>query len=386
MAWITMLTIMAIMTVSLRLTTGMDWLQALFGASLCVIGAYSFRGIIMSIMSFFFITDAFLYNDEIYYTITTYIMPLSLLFFAVLRAAIIPDNKLKVLLSNSVQLKHIVVYEIVSAINLTIIKFGRILSLDVIWYTEIALSASVLTLGMLIYSIYQSINIIEFLEYKLSAQMLEERFNRQLLHYKSYQKYTESFRKFKHDYKSLMTTLKTLIRAYENDKAIDLIDDIFDDMNKRVQVHKRYSDNVVLDAMLQDLANICEENKISFTSKAFLPKNTKLTLIEGVKIMSNISNNAIEACLKVPASERFIEVLSVDYSQWVMLQMTNSYTGQVSMKNGKLMTTKTDKYGHGFGLNIVRDIAEGLGGFVVYDIDSNKKAFKIKIHIPKTKF
>ena len=109
MAWITMLTIMAIMTVSLRLTTGMDWLQALFGASLCVIGAYSFRGIIMSIMSFFFITDAFLYNDEIYYTITTYIMPLSLLFFAVLRAAIIPDNKLKVLLSNSVQLKHIVV-------------------------------------------------------------------------------------------------------------------------------------------------------------------------------------------------------------------------------------------------------------------------------------
>ena len=216
--------------------------------------------------------------------------------------------------------------------------------------------------------------------------MLEERFNRQLLHYKSYQKYTESFRKFKHDYKSLMTTLKTLIRAYENDKAIDLIDDIFDDMNKRVQVHKRYSDNVVLDAMLQDLANICEENKISFTSKAFLPKNTKLTLIEGVKIMSNISNNAIEACLKVPASERFIEVLSVDYSQWVMLQMTNSYTGQVSMKNGKLMTTKTDKYGHGFGLNIVRDIAEGLGGFVVYDIDSNKKAFKIKIHIPKTKF
>lgn len=383
MTWIIMLTIIAIMTVSLRFTTEMNWLQASYGASICVISAYCFRGILMSILSFFFVAENLIHNDEIYYATTIVALPLSFLFFYILRVTVLPDDKLKVLLNNSVQLRYIVVYEMIAAINLTIINFGRVLSPDAIWYTEIALAASVLTIGMLIYSIYQSTTSIELLEYKLRAEILEEQFNRQLLHYKSYQKYTESFGKFKHDYKSLMTTLKTLIRAGENDRAIDLINDIYEDMNKNVQVHKRYSEDVVLDAILQDLANICEEGKIRFTFRVFSPKNTKLTLIDSIRVMSNITNNAIEACLKVPEEGRFIDVFCADYSRWVMLEVSNSYDGQVNVSNGKLTTTKSDKYTHGFGLNIVKGIVEGLGGFVLYDIDSKKKVFKIKIHIPK---
>ncbi len=383
MFWVVMILIIIIMTFSLRLTTGMNWLQSLYGGAMCVLSAYCFRGILISTLSLFFGSKNLLHNNNIYYTITVFVLPLSLLFLFILRATILSDEKLKILLNNSAQLKYIVVYEIIAAINLAIINFGRVLSLDVVWYTEIALTASVLTIGMLMYSIHQSIRSIELLEYKLRAQMLEEQFDRQVSHYKSYQKYTESFRKFKHDYKSLMTTLKTLLRANEIDKAIDLIDDIYDDMNNKVQVHKKYSDNVVLDAILQDLANFCQEKKIRFTSKAFAPKDTELTLLDALRIMSNITNNAIEACLKVPESERFIDILCADYSEWAMLQMTNSYDGQEIFKNGELMTTKTDEHGHGFGLSIVKDIVEGFGGFVLYDIGPKEKIFTIKIHLPR---
>lgn len=383
MLWMIMLVVIIILTVSLRLTTKMNWLQAFFSGSICVISAYCSRGILISILSFFYSTHNFLQDGNSYYIITMLALPISLLFFAILRSTIIPDNKLKFFLSNSTQLKFVVVYEIIAAINLTIINFGRVLSVDFIWYTEIALTASILTMGMLIYSICQSIRSIELLEYQWKSQMLEEQFNRQLLHYKSYQKYTESFRQFKHDYKELMTILKSLLRSNEIDKAIDLIDDIHDDMNKKVQVHKRYSDNVVLDAILQDLANVCEEEKICFTSKSFAPKDTELTLIDAIRIITNITNNAIEACLKIPVPERFIDILCINDPQWAMIQISNSYDGHVILENEKLITTKADKYGHGLGLSIVKEIVEKLGGFVLYDIDSKEKIFKIKIHIPK---
>jgi len=238
---------------------------------------------------------------------------------------------------------------------------------------------------MLIYAIYQSIQGTELMEYQWRAQMLEEQYERQWRHYKSYQKYTESFRGFKHDYQSMMTSLKLLIRENDNEKALELIDDMFNEMQKKVQIHKKYSDSVILDGMMQDLANICEEQGIRFSSNVAAPRDTKMTMLDMIRVFSNFTNNAVEACQKVPASERFIEINSANQQQWATLQVVNSYDGNICMKNGKLFTTKLEKQSHGLGLMIVKEIAENLGGFVIYETDSENKTFLIRIHIPRAK-
>jgi hypothetical protein len=46
-----------------------------------------------------------------------------------------------------------------------------------------------------------------------------------------------------------------------------------------VQIHKRYSENVVLDAILQDLANICEENQIRLTEQLMNKKKEEHKII-----------------------------------------------------------------------------------------------------------
>ena len=238
---------------------------------------------------------------------------------------------------------------------------------------------------MFIYMIYQSIRSIKLLEYKYKNEMLEQQYERQLRHYKSYQKYTESFRKFKHDYKSMMTSLKVLIRAREDEKAIQLIDDIYDEMQVKVQVHRKYSDHIVLDAMLQDLANICDENKIRYTFHVSAPRNTRILLLDAIRIFSNITNNAVEACQRVPITERFIEITSRTNQQWVVLEAVNSYDGELSIENGKFNTVKGEKDNHGLGLNIVNDIVENLGGFVLYDFNAESKCFVVRVHIPQNK-
>lgn len=372
--------IMAIMIVGLRFSTGMNWSQAYYGGSTCAITGYCFRGIFVAISAFIYYD--FLYNAYAYYNIILLALPASLLLLGVLRRTLLPDDKLRQFLNNSSQLRLVIIYQLVAVVNLVVINSGRYLSLNSNWYMGIVLGACILTICMLIYATYQSIRSTELLEYQWRTKALEEQYNRQLQHYNSYQKYTETFRAFQHDYKSMMGVLKSFIRSNDNENAVDFLDCIYDEMQKKVLIHKKYSDNVALDAMLQDLANICVGKEIRFSFNVFAPRNTRLTLLDAIRIFSNITNNAVEACEKVPVSERFIEITSGNDQQWVMLEVINSYDGQAIMKNGKLVTTKSERYGRGLGLGIVQGIAENMGGFVIYDTDTENRTFLTRVHIP----
>lgn len=375
--------VMLLMLLGLRFSTGMNWLQAAYGAGTSVLSAYCFRGILTGISAHVFRGRDFLSDADAYYAMTLPALFIALLFFALLRRTILPDQKLKKFLDNQSQLKFVVVYELVAAVNLMTINAGRQLTPNNFWYMAVALGACVLTLGVLVFAIYQSVQSTELLEFQFSNEMLEQQYAQLLRHYKSYQKYTKSFQEFKHDYSAMMASVKQLIRAGEGAQAIRLMDGIYDEMQEKVQVHKEYSDHVVLDALLQDLAIICDENEIKFSFQVFAPLGTDLSLLDAVRVFSNITTNAVEACVKLPVSDRFLSVASRIEQQWVVLEVVNSYDGEAVFQNGKPVTTKAQKDHHGLGLEIVNEIAEKLGGFVLYDSDTEKSSFIVRVCIPQ---
>lgn len=383
--WLRLMIIMGVMALGLRFSSNMDWRQALYGGNTGVISAYCFRGIFVAFTSIGFIDERmdFLLSETMYHIMTLLALPSALVFFLLLRRTLLPDDKIKRFLKNRSQLKMVVAYEMTAIANLTIINQGRFLSIHAVWYTFVGLGACVLTLGMLVYSVYQSIRSTELLENQWQTKTLEEQYARQLLHYRSYQKHTESFRAFRHDYKAMMITLKSLIRSNENEEALRLLETVFDSMQKKVQMHKRYSDSPVLDSMMQEFANLCEAHHVHLSFQACAPKNTALSLLDAVQIFANLTNNALEASLKIPQEKRFIEIVTGNENDWVTLQVKNSFNGELLLENGKIITTKPEKEHHGLGMGIIKEIAEKLGGFVIYDTDMEKNIFLVRVHVPR---
>lgn len=382
--WLVVPLVITLMMTGLKFSTGMNWLQSIYGSITCIVGAYSFRGIISTIICMLQRNNEifFLHSGISYYAISALGFPTSLLLLYVTRKTILPDHKLKNFLCNQKQLKMIIAYELSSMVLLLIISEGRFLFPHIAWFNSVFLFACLLSIGILIYCIYLSILATDYLEYKWYSKMMEEQYALQLRHYKSYERYTESLRSFRHDFKSMLSTVKNLISNGEHEEAFHFLDAMYNDMQVKMNVHKKYSDNVILDAMLQDLANVCEENLISFSFKTLVPRNTALSMIDAVRIFSNLSNNAVEASLNISENERFINISCGNKEGWSTLQIVNSFDGSLVLHNGMPVTTKNEKVNHGIGLTTVKEIVESAGGFMILDADQKENVFLVRVHVP----
>lgn len=370
------LVMMGVIMLSFYLLFRGNWVQILYAGSIYIFSLYSSRGIIMSVY--------YIALHEINYNmIITLAVLLSIITIKFLRKVIIPDNKARHLLSNKGQLKFVVTYLLFQLVILMFINDGCYYDdKRQSWLSTLYLGSCVISKLCLVFVFDHTSKVVELFEYELHTRKLQEQLSRQILHYQSYSRFTESYRAFRHDYKNMMTSVKTLLRNQEYDKAIRMLDDIHDTMQRNVLTHKTYSDNAILDAILQDAANSCEEKGIRFTAVAYLPENI-MTELDVVRVFSNIIDNAIEACDKLSGPNRFIEITSNVSEGWINIEISNSFNGELKIVNDMPETTKDDKDFHGLGLRIVTEVIEGLGGLVFFEPDRAKKIFRTRLCIPK---
>ena len=96
-------------------------------------------------------------------------------------------------------------------------------------------------------------------------------------------------------------------------------------------------------------------------------------------LLSNLLDNAIEACVRLPEG-RIIEC-SLVLEGSLLLSVRNT-APSVQIADGRIETTKEPKAEHGFGLTAVARIVQQLQG--EYALDYSEPWFQIVAEIPNT--
>ncbi|CAM4300205.1 sensor histidine kinase [Erysipelothrix aquatica] len=283
------------------------------------------------------------------------------------------------LFRNTMKTKHVLRVEVIMLFYLMIINDGRFLTNNVLWFNTLYLSSSLFILVILCVSWTDALRGAELLENARYTHKIENQLKMQIEHYETYRELMIEYQKFKHDYRSTLRTINTLINSNQIQSAQNLIDQTNNSFKDTVALDP-YSQSHLLDAIIRDVKKRCTENEIRYDLDLHLPELFRLSELDMLRVITNLVNNAIEASLRIENPEdRYIAVSNHVNKNWLSLTITNNYSVAPIEKYGVYQSTKENADIHGIGLQIVREIIENAHGILKIEVNEVQKQFIVTI-------
>ena len=127
-----------------------------------------------------------------------------------------------------------------------------------------------------------------------------------------------------------------------------------------------------IDYILSQKAAKAENLGIAMEIHAEYPKECSIDPVDLCTVLTNLLDNAIEACGQLPEEmERKIELTIRRIHQFIIIRLSNSAAAEPVIKNGKLITSKQDKAHHGWGLKSVKSAVEKYQGTMEYKYEDH---------------
>lgn len=205
----------------------------------------------------------------------------------------------------------------------------------------------------------------------------------------------QMLKKWEAQYKAVMSSQKTLSKI-KHDLRLHFLN-IADHLKKsEITEAKKYvaeqvgsfdhiiaTDNMPIDTILNYYQQRIKETlNIDLDTEIVIPANMTLDATNVVMILGNALENAMEACGRVPQSERYIRVKAIITAQKeLMITITNPYAiTPVVDKEGNLITIKPDKTNHGLGLVGIKEILNEEAGHIHIEYENNVFRFMLLLY------
>ena len=176
------------------------------------------------------------------------------------------------------------------------------------------------------------------------------------------ERFYTSIRRLKHEMRGHLTNIKGLARSGEYaslDDYIAKMDESMSDFELTLQ-----TGNPVTDVIVNDTRQRSLDLGIRFQVDFRYPEPGAYDAFDVGIILQNLLQNALEACEKVSEGERFIVLTGKRKGRFFLIEVKNSFVGEVVFgQDGLPVTTKKEDVPmHGIGLSNVRWEAEKYMG------------------------
>jgi len=200
--------------------------------------------------------------------------------------------------------------------------------------------------------------------------------------------YTENLRVMRHEHANKLSTISGLIEIGEYNSALEIINS---ENNKKQQLIDFITSRIRLKKVAGILLGKYSRAQELGIELQFDPTCQLLQLNAPIEssdlsaIIGNLIDNAFEATLKNPDSNKIVTVLITDAGNDLVIEISDNGCGIsddiASSIFSRGVTSKEDRDGHGIGLYLIQRYVTNAGGVILVD-DAEPKGTTFSIFIP----
>ena len=200
----------------------------------------------------------------------------------------------------------------------------------------------------------------------------------QLEMYQSISENYDTQKRKTHEFKNQILCIESLLDKKQYSKLEEYVKKIYGSLNNGPDVIN--TNNVIVNAILNTKYQEAEAKGIVFVFQVSDLSGLKIRDEDVVTILTNLLNNAIEAC-EACEDKKIIKFKFIKEDDMIIIAVKNTFIYDIVYENGEIKSTKTSSVTeHGIGIkNIVKSIEKYDGEYIIED---KNKEFLFSIIIP----
>ncbi|MCI8371460.1 MAG: GHKL domain-containing protein [Lachnospiraceae bacterium] len=221
--------------------------------------------------------------------------------------------------------------------------------------------------GFLAFSILTVIALFQNLKGRQEEERRQEFLQRELdnmqRHIRETEKLYQEIRSLKHDMGNHVMVLEALISGQEHEEAEDYLADLKQEL--LTQTRTIQTGNPVTDVILAEKKREAEEKGILFQNQFRYPQNVQINAFDISIILHNALANAIDAA--ADCEKKYIQIRSFQKKHMYMIEVCNSFCGEIRRDDEHALLRTTKVHGHGLGLSNIRTVARRYQGELEFE-------------------